>query len=229
MTALDLFCGGGGAALGLMAAGLDVVGVDIEPRHAGVYPGLFMVADATNPPVDLADFDLVWASPPCQAFSRITAKSAGSKEAVHAKYPNLIPRTRALLAGHPCSVIENVPDAPIRCDLALTGVMVGLHRIARRRHFELSWWPGLQPQPQVPHREDWRAGRCLTITKSMSAISHYYPRKRAGLPGRPPIAEAREAMGIETPMTAAQVGEAVPPPYAEYIARNALAVGPLAR
>ena len=33
LRALDLFCGGGGAALGLIQAGYDVTGVDINPRH----------------------------------------------------------------------------------------------------------------------------------------------------------------------------------------------------
>lgn len=223
MRALDLFCGGGGAALGLIEVGFDVVGVDLDARHAKVYPGAFVRADATKPPFDPSDFDLVWASPPCQAFSEMTPASGTGKRPED--YPDLIPATRELLAGHPATVIENVRSAPIRCDLALTGPMVGLPRIARRRHFELSWWPGLQPQPQTPHRSEWQAGRCLTITKSMAAMSHYYARKRAGLSGRPPIAEAREAMGITTGMTAPQVGEAVPPPYAAYIARNALEMG----
>lgn len=31
-TALDLYCGGGGATIGLMQAGFEVTGIDIKPR-----------------------------------------------------------------------------------------------------------------------------------------------------------------------------------------------------
>ena len=215
LTALDLFCGGGGAALGLIQAGFDVVGVDNNPCHAKVYPGTFVVGDATRPPFHLADFDFVWASPPCQAFSTATAYH-GRKD-----HPNLIPATRALLAGHPYTVIENVPPAPIRKDIVLTGPMVGLGRISRRRYFEVSWldlWP---PEERL-HPDVFKSGRGVCVTTSLCATNHYYARKRIGLPGMVPIAEARKVMGVETKMTARQIGEAVPPAYARLIAESAL-------
>ena len=193
MTALDLFCGGGGAALGMISAGFKVTGVDIDPRHAKVYPGRFVCADALRPPFELSDFDFVWASPPCQAFSEMTPASGRPRH--EWDYPDLIGETRELLAVHRWTVIENVRRAPVRSDLVLTGPMVGLNRIARRRHFELSWWPGLHPQPETPPRSDWRAGRCVTVTTSLCAMSHYYPRKRAGLPGRVPVAEGAPGDG----------------------------------
>ena len=66
--ALDLFCGGGGAAIGLYQAGFDtVVGID-NKKHRN-YPFDFIQADVTDLPVDVHDFDFVWASPPCQRFS----------------------------------------------------------------------------------------------------------------------------------------------------------------
>lgn len=194
--ALDLFCGGGGAALGLIQAGYDVYGVDNNPRHWKVYPGRFVHGDALNPPFRLADFDLVWASPPCQRYSRF-----GSRATRHLR-PDLVEPTRNLLHGHWRTVIENVPGAPIRPDVILTGPMFGLG-VLRRRHFELSWWPGLLPH--VPSRTD---GPAVTVTTHSS-----YSTKAAAL----------EAMGIDLPMTARQVGEAVPPAYSRFIGELALA------
>ena len=225
LKALDLFCGGGGAALGLAAAGFDVVGIDCDKRswrrRAGYYPGHLVVGDAIAPPVKLDAWDLVWASPPCQRWSVSTAVSRAAE-----MHPDLIAPVRSMLVDAGCCyVIENVPRAPIRADIKLRGSSVGLRRIDRLRHFEVGGWdpPLLQPLRPRLDRCEWESGRAVTITTSLAATSHYYPRKRAGLPGRVSVREAREAMGITTPMTGREVGEAVPPAYSEYIAREFIA------
>ena len=220
MKALDLFCGGGGVCIGLMQAGFEVVvGIDHKPHPH--YPGTFIQADIHHLPVDVMDFDFVWASPPCQRFS-IASGYHGSETRL--RHPDLIPETRKALDGHPFTCIENVPGAPIRADLVLTGSAVGLHRIERRRYFELSFWPGLAPKPVRLPRHVWESGQGICITTSMCASSHFYPRKRAGLPGRVPNWEAKEVMGIleDVKMTQREVGEAVPPPYAQWIGQRVM-------
>src|SRR6266567_7622801 len=88
---LDLFSGAGGCAVGYARAGFDVVGVDIAPQKN--YPYEFHCADALTFPLD--GFDVIHASPPCQAYT--CAKTLpGYKE-----HPELVPaiRLRLILSG----------------------------------------------------------------------------------------------------------------------------------
>ena len=123
---LDLFCGPGGAAQGWIAAGFDVVGIDINPQPD--YPGPFYQLDVTRfcvvgdviytdaPELGgmpsslplLSRFVLASASPPCQ-FATALARARSN---VREDHQNLIPFTRWLLKsmGLPY-VIENVGGA----------------------------------------------------------------------------------------------------------------------
>jgi C-5 cytosine-specific DNA methylase len=124
---LDLFCGAGGAALGYQLAGFHVTGVDIapQPHYCG---DAFYQADAMTFPLD--GFDVVTASPPCQAYSTLGRFSP------HVTYPDLYEPTRERLtaSGLPW-VIENVVGAPYRSGFILCGSMFGL-RVRRHRNFE---------------------------------------------------------------------------------------------
>lgn len=144
--ALDLFCGAGGAAMGLHRAGFDVTGIDIKPQPR--YPFAFIRGDALQPPVRLTDFDLIWASPPCQAHTALS-KMWNSKP-----HADRIPETRAMLheAGV-AFVIENVPGAPLNASLKLCGTMFDLRtpcgaELRRHRYFEASF---LVMQPHCRH------------------------------------------------------------------------------
>src|SRR5208337_2987929 len=103
LTALDLYCGAGGATRGLQQAGFHVTAVDIKPQPHNP-ANTFIQADVLTLSVDfLRGFDFVWASPPCQAHSVL-------KHAHNARpHVDLIGPTRELLiaSGVPYT-IENV-------------------------------------------------------------------------------------------------------------------------
>jgi hypothetical protein len=72
MLAIDLFCGLGGWAEGLLAAGYEVVGFDIEQHVYGEhrYPAQLVIQDVlTLHGSQFRNADLIVASPPCQAYS----------------------------------------------------------------------------------------------------------------------------------------------------------------
>jgi hypothetical protein len=69
---IDLFCGLGGWAEGLLAEGYDVMGFDVEQHDYGTggYPGQLVLQDVLT--LDGAQFRnaaVIMASPPCQAYS----------------------------------------------------------------------------------------------------------------------------------------------------------------
>ena len=202
--ALDLFCGAGGATKGLQRAGFHVVGIDIrpQPRYCG---DAFVQADALLPPLDLSWFDFIWASPPCQHGS------VGSRRWIAAgrSYPALIEPTKRMLdaAGVPYT-IENVPGTKVRPDLVLTGPMFGI-RTNRRRHFELSGFYVLgPPKPRV--------------LGPKSAPGFFTAAGNGGHgPNRPRL--WAEGMGVEWMTDKHEITHAIPPAYAEFIGRAALA------
>jgi DNA (cytosine-5)-methyltransferase 1 len=194
--ALDLFCGAGGAAMGLIRAGFEVWGID-NKHHP--YPGHFILGDALRPPVRLADFDFVWASPPCQRYSPATRQFDQSR------YPDLVATVQLMLRGYPYC-IENVLQSPHRHDLILHGGMFGLP-IWRRRAFELGGFMVLAPGAALPK-------------KSWSIVSHrggLSPKFRMTWRIPKTIAEKQRIMGIDWTDNDKEICEAVPVCYAEFI------------
>lgn len=206
--ALDLFCGAGGASMGLHRAGFDVVGCDIrkQPR----YPFRFVQANALNPPFRLADFGFIWASPPCQAFT----VAAANHRAQGYEYPDHIAATRALLSDHPLTCMENVPRAPIRPDLKLDGWMFPELRTVRERWFELSWFQ-MGGRQGTPRGLNTKHGYICVVGSGTASWLW-----RRGV--RYTVADYRHAMDINW-MSRKELSQAVPPAYAEYIGRAALA------
>jgi len=99
-TVLDLYCSAGGVGRALADHGIGHVGVDIDD-YANTYPGAFVQADAS----DLGElvaalearglpttYDLVWASPPCLAYtplSHVNASRWGWDESPKERYPTI--------------------------------------------------------------------------------------------------------------------------------------------
>ena len=219
--ALDLFCGGGGACIGMQQAGFEVVGIDIKPHKN--YPGHFIMADIHDLPVSIDDFDFVWASPPCQEFSLGGNAAKGGKRK---KHPNLVEVTRDIFTRHSFACIENVPKAPIRPDLVLTAPTVGLPFMLRKRHFELSFFI-LHSTPWDTDKIMKRSGFVFSIRASgIGAMNTRNQAKRdiMGLPRIVPRDVRKTFMGIPyfTEMNDQEIGESVAPPMAEYIAKEAL-------
>lgn len=207
LRALDLFCGAGGVSMGLHRAGFDVTGVDIRPQPN--YPFPFIRGDAMA--IDPRGFDFIWASPPCQRFT----DGAVARMAKGAVYPDLIKPTRQkLIASGAVYAIENVMKAPIRQDLVLHGHMFPGLRVIRRRKFELSWGGPIltPPLPKGLLREGFV---CAVGNGTPSGV------REMGLPHYT-ADQVRAAMGIDW-MTRAELSQAIPPAYAEFIGRAALA------
>jgi DNA (cytosine-5)-methyltransferase 1 len=201
---LDLFSGAGGAAMGYHRAGFDVVGVDIEPQPR--YPFDFIEADWREPLRFLPGLweregrpYLIHASPPCQRYSTMTKRWARSDD-----HPDLIEPVRdELIAIGAPFVIENVVGAPLINPIRLCGSSFGL-AVRRHRLFELSEPPLLVPP--CAH-----TGPALQVNGNPGGSSRRDPNARFG-----GVDEWRAGMGIEW-MTAAELREAIPPAYTEWI------------
>lgn len=223
--ALDLFCCAGGASHGLVDAGFDVVGVDVEVQPE--YPYLIHRGDALDVlarlngggsivfrrgvysrTVVLAQFALIWASPPCQKFTAYRRRNPTTTGHLAL---NLIPETRSLLiASRKPFIIENVIGAPLRTSTMLCGSMFGLD-VRRHRLFECSFYV---EQPRCFH-EHWtprfrpasnRANDRLTVEVGVRRI---------------PLEVQRAAMDIDW-MSREKLSQAIPPAYSRWLGMRAL-------
>ncbi len=220
---LDLFCGAGGCAKGYQRAGFYVVGVDHkpQPRYCG---DEFIQADAMTFPLE--GFDVIHASPPCQAYTmmRHLGKRAGENA------PDLVASVRQRLrgAGVPY-VIENVGGAPLLFPAMLCGSMFGLG-VRRHRFFECTEiilrteckhaqkWPVAVWGDGRPSRQEARRERRKPI-----AVYGDHPQQPGDRTYRVnrarTLAEGQEAMGIDW-MEWKELTQSIPPAYTEYIGKQ---------
>lgn len=200
---LDLFCGAGGASWGYSQAGFDVVGIDIVSHPT--YPFEFAVDDAMDVLTDsayLAGFDVIHASPPCQAFTAYRRRGEG----VGDSYPDLIAAVRERLDGWGGTyVIENVPGAPLHNPVQFCGSSFGLD-VRRHRLFE-SNAPLMAPPCQHGTQRP-RFAQATNRTNLRKTVE-------VGV-WRIPLDVQQRAMGIDW-MDLDDLTEAIPPAYTEHI------------
>ncbi len=205
---LDLFSGAGGAAMGLYRAGFDVTGVDIKPQphypafHDAEYATHFKFYQADALTFPLEGYDVYWASPPCQAYTR-----AGQQWRKQGKeYPELIVVTRMRLkaTGKPY-IIENVQGAPLINPVTLNGSFFNL-KVRRTRIFECNFLIIAPLLPKEPPSH-YRMGRPVKDGDIITPVGHFSN-----------VGYAQKQMGIDW-MTQSELAQAIPPAYSEYLGK----------
>jgi DNA (cytosine-5)-methyltransferase 1 len=204
--------------MGYHRAGFDVTGVDI--RHQPHYPFAFHEGDALAFLEEHgSEYDVVHASPPCQAFTQMSAKYRG-KGGKADSHPDLLTPSRALLKGRQRPwIIENVQGAKhhMQATITLHGGMFGLG-VHRPRLFEsnvllMGFYAPRAPYPVGVYgtRPDGRTTYRYRNNGNMKGKSLIRAAKS--------IEEAREVMGIDW-MDWAEIKEAIPPSYTEFVGRQ---------
>lgn len=241
---LDLYCCEGGASVGYSRAGFMVYGVDrfrYRDEHGNLkghvrarypfpaYQGdvidvmtdllagesiTFEHPDISPITLDLDDFAVIVASPPCQAHS-ITKNTHG------VQHVDLIPATRRLLEKTALPyVIENVVGAPLIDPLMLCGsefgltahdpAIDGLVRLERHRLFEsnvpLVGAGGCRHDKRIPVGGAYGGGS--------SDLTHARTVRHGGYTPAKPVREA--LLGINW-MTLAGLSQSIPPAYTQHI------------
>jgi DNA (cytosine-5)-methyltransferase 1 len=212
MKLLDLFCGGGGAAMGYYQAGFtDITGIDINPQKH--YPFKFIQADALEYLAEYgAEYDVIHASPPCQLFSRIQSLGI-ARNGTYREHPNLIPPTRELLlkiGKH--FVIENVIGAPLINPIILCGSMFDGLRVYRHRQFESNY--NLISKIHIPHKDHTPSAGNGKSPKGFISVCGSGGVK--GMNSKEIVEYWSMAMGINW-MTREELSQAIPPAYTKFI------------
>lgn len=208
---LDLFCCAGGAGVGYQQAGFEVVGVDIKPQPN--YPLPFIQADVLAlDPKFLAFFDVIHASPPCQAYSDLAKRNRNAHN-----WPRLIEPVRDMLSssGRPY-IIENVDGAPLVNAVVLCGTMFPELRVLRHRLFEANF--EIVPPP---HRKHPKVHTFDRRKSHFGKTNEWKDFVQVTGGGNCTLAAAREAMGIDW-MTKNEINESIPPAYTRLIGHQLL-------
>ena len=214
---LDLFCCAGGAGVGYARAGFEVVGVDINPQPN--YPFEFHQADALEYLAEhWQEFDVIHASPPCQAFSRTKTLHSNT-------HPDLIEPTRAAMiaTGLPW-VLENVVGAPLVDPMKLCGTEFGLRandvdgvplKLVRHRLFESN--VELHRAGVCNHDNTVQTASIYGAGGGWTPAHRDNPERRGGY--IPATGVVRELLGIDW-MSKHELSQSIPPVFTEHVGRQ---------
>lgn len=219
MKLLDLFCGAGMASDGYVQAGFDVTGVDNRTQPS--YPYTFIQGDALEILRDrafLQQFDLIHASPPCQAHTR--AKHLREAQGGKCRYTDLLTPCLQLLreCGLPW-VVENVVGSPgMEGAVVECGSAYGL-KVRRHRLFLASF-------PLVgsgcKHKEQGKPiGVYHVMGDTCKGISSKTGKLVIGGSTAKTVEEGRFAMGVGRAISWNELKEGFPPAYTRHVGEQA--------
>ena len=196
--------------MGYARAGFRVVGVDRDRQPN--YPFEFIQADLRD--FDVADLlasgaKIVVGSPPCWKWTDLAYRTG-------LEYEDFIPDLRDLFvrSGLPY-VIENVEGAPLIDPLVLCGTMFPGLRVTRHRLFE-SNVDLSAPAPHGAHPLHYTLDKRKAHYGQLDEMSDFVTVTGGG---NCSVAAASDAMGINW-MTKAELNQAIPPAYTEWIGRQ---------
>jgi hypothetical protein len=240
MRVLDLYSCAGGAAKGYLRAGATRVhGIDKVLRLNYCGTG-FEQADVIEFlrvwwPWIVGEFDLVHASPPCQADNTLTRGTNASK-GWGGEHDQLVPETRRWLdrIGLPYVIEQPSNGSMIRADLTLCTDMFDTGPapwVQRHRDFEISGFTVPQPEhPKGPVRSQtgWHRGyvrgyRGRHGDKPGFFRDGPYVAAYGEGGGKATVAEMQHALGIHWTDVREELTEALPVWYTEHIGRAFLA------
>lgn len=224
MRLLDLYCCSGGAARGYANAGYAVHGVD--NRHRPRYPYSCYTGDALTHLKHLMDtgaihlYDLIHASPPCQAGCAMTNGTNRSRGWGRHDHPQLVPATRELLQATGLPYVIEQPTGHrglIRVDLRLCMDMFPIDEppwVIRHRDFEIHGFT--VPQPKHRRHRGYVRGMRHGILRDGPYVAAYGDGG-----GKATIPEMQHALGIDWTDVREELTEAIPPAYTAYIGKHA--------
>lgn len=215
---LDLYCKAGGCSAGYARAGFEVVGVDINPQPN--YPFEFIQADALEILKDeafISQFDAIAASPPCQFHTKAKHLAQARNGGKYGDHLDLIPQTRELLnkTGKPY-IIENVAGAPLNNPVKLSGSQFKNLYTQRERWFESNFELKEPETPRKPMKTP-SAGNGIGEDGSISIVGSGGVRE---LNAKQITLYWGFAMGGIDWMNRAELAEAIPPAYTEFLGKQ---------